>query len=129
MISRSLLFLSVIVFFNGNVFAANKLDKVPEATIPIIVEKFVPALNSANSIKPPSSWEAQAFLPSGTISKELFQIPISNLKNIIKQFKEELCFVNKKGSFEISLQFDVDAKVIGVGISGKSGIIAKISCD
>lgn len=127
MISRKLLLLSVIVFINGHVLAATKSDKLHEATIPIIVEKFVPAPSIVHSARPP--WETQALLPSWTISKELFQIPISNLKNIIKQFKEEICLVNKNGSFEISLQFDVDAKVVGIGISGKSGIIAKISCD
>lgn len=95
-----------------------------ENAIPFIMEKRATMPHAAFD-------QSQAKQSMGMSSAEelILNLSIPRLKDIIKKVKDDVCQINKGGSFEISVTLDASGKVMGIGASAESGLKVNIVCE
>lgn len=131
-----IVFIMALFFYNSaftsDITVIKDYTNKEEFTIPFIVDK------SSNMQKgniypfayyPFSSSQITASEPVNTFGDQIYEFGVSNIKKIIRLFKDEVCQVNKGGTFEITLKADASGKIIGIGTSTEGGLKINIFCE
>lgn len=125
--------------FLGAVFAHDEsaMQLNEGVTIPFIFEKRPTVLPEGQ--KAPSHFyreyanDYKAIIPEEhhaieERSEGIVIFAASELKNLIKTFKDDICQINPDGEFEINFKVDASGKFLGVGVEGEGGLNTIIKC-
>lgn len=119
------IFVFCVALIFGN-FAFAKDAKVPF----IVKQQTVKALGETDAeflyaIKDPKTGRTMAVMQSD----KSVEVPASEIGQIIKDVKVEVCKTIENGEFKVWLKGEASGKVLGIGASSESGIEVTVKCE